>query len=81
MVTDAIAQKGLKGLAVGGTERDLQSRTAGLTWSQDLGQTWIWKAAREKLPESVRDQGAGHLPRRPAGWGDAVWASPPPWRR
>jgi beta-lactamase class A len=56
VVTDAIAEKGLKGLAVGGTERDLQTRTAGLTWAPELGMTWIWKAARAKLPDAVRDQ-------------------------
>jgi beta-lactamase class A len=56
VVTNAIAKKGLKGLAVGGTERDVQTRTAGLVWKPEYGMTWIWKAAREKLPEEVRDQ-------------------------
>ena len=55
VVTEAIAKKGLKGLAVGGTERDVQTRTAGLQWQPEYGHTWIWKTAREKLPEEVRD--------------------------
>jgi beta-lactamase class A len=68
VVTDAIAEKGLKGLAVGGTERDLQTRTAGLTWAPELGVTWIWKTAREKLPDYVRDQAlAEYLANPPDG--------------
>jgi beta-lactamase class A len=55
VITRAIADKGLTDIAVGGTERDLQTRTAGLAWQQDFGRTWIWKTAREKLPEDVRD--------------------------
>ncbi|MDB5425272.1 MAG: beta-lactamase [Phenylobacterium sp.] len=56
VVTKAIADKGLEGLAVGGTERDLQTRTAGLTWQPEYGQTWIFKQARAALPDEVRDQ-------------------------
>lgn len=68
VVTEAIAKKGLKGLAVGGTERDVQTRTAGLIWKPEYGMTWIWKAAREKLPEEVRDQAlATYLANPPDG--------------
>jgi beta-lactamase class A len=55
VVTAVIADKGLDGVAVGGTERDLQTRTAGLEWRPEYGQTWIWKTARSKLPDEVRD--------------------------
>jgi beta-lactamase class A len=54
-VTRTLADKGLEGLGVGETERDLQTRAAGLTWRPEYGQTWIWKTAREQLPEPVRD--------------------------
>jgi beta-lactamase class A len=54
-VTRTLAEKGLDGLGVGETERDLQTRTAGLTWRPEYGQTWIFKQAREQLPEAVRD--------------------------
>lgn len=54
-VTRVMAEKGLEGLGIGETERDMQTRAAGLTWQPDFGVTWIWKAAREKLPEEVRD--------------------------
>ena len=40
-VTRAISLKGLHGVAVGGAERDLQTRTAGLTWKPEYGRTWI----------------------------------------
>jgi beta-lactamase class A len=68
VVTEAIAKKGLKGLAVGGTERDVQTRTAGLEWKPEYGLTWVWKAAREQLPEAVRDQAlATYLANPPDG--------------
>jgi beta-lactamase class A len=68
VVTNAIAEKGLKNLAVGGTERDLQTQTAGLTWTPDLGVTWIWKTARAQLPDYVRDQAeAAYLANPPDG--------------
>ena len=68
VVAEAIAKKGLKGVAVGGTERDVQTRTAGLVWKPEYGMTWIWKAAREKLPEEVRDQAlATYLANPPDG--------------
>lgn len=54
-VTRTMAEKGLEGLGVGETERDMQTRAAGLTWKPEYGLTWVWKAAREELPESVRD--------------------------
>ncbi|MFL5297842.1 MAG: serine hydrolase [Phenylobacterium sp.] len=55
-VTAAIQAKGLHGVAVGGTERDVQTRTAGLTWKPEYGQTWIFKTARAQLPDAARDQ-------------------------
>lgn len=68
VVTEAIAKKGLKGLAVGGTERDVQTKTAGLVWKPEYGMTWIWKTAREQLPEAVRDQAlATYLANPPDG--------------
>lgn len=54
-VTRTLTEKGLDGLGVGETERELQTRTAGLTWRPEYGQTWIFKQAREKLPDEVRD--------------------------
>lgn len=50
-----LAEKGLDGLGVGETERDMQTRAAGLTWRPEYGQTWIFKQARERLPDEVRD--------------------------
>jgi beta-lactamase class A len=68
VVTAAIAKKGLTGLAVGGTEREVQTKTAGLEWKPEYGMTWIWKAAREQLPEAVRDQAlATYLANPPDG--------------
>jgi beta-lactamase class A len=55
IVTRTLAEKGLEGLGVGETERDLQTRAAGLTWRPEYGHTWIWKTAREQLPDEVRD--------------------------
>ncbi len=55
VVTRVIAEKGLAGLAVGGTERDLQTRTAGLAWRPEYGTTWLFKQARAQLPDAVRD--------------------------
>jgi beta-lactamase class A len=54
-VTRTLTEKGLDGLGVGETERELQTRTAGLTWRPEYGWTWIFKQAREKLPDEVRD--------------------------
>jgi beta-lactamase class A len=54
-ITRTLTAKGLDGLGVGETERDLQTRTAGLTWRPEYGQTWIFKQARERLPDEVRD--------------------------
>jgi beta-lactamase class A len=56
VVTRTIAQKRLRGLAVGGTERDVQTKTAGLQWRPEYGATWIFKQARAALPDDVRDQ-------------------------
>lgn len=68
VVTRAIADKRLQGVAVGGTERDMQTRTAGLTWRPEYGQTWIFKHARAQLPDEVRDQAlATYLANPPDG--------------
>jgi beta-lactamase class A len=56
VVTQTIADKHLHGLAVGGTERDVQTKTAGLEWKPEYGMTWIFKQARAALPDDVRDQ-------------------------
>ena len=67
-VTRTIADKGLQGVAVGGTERDMQTRTAGLTWRPEYGMTWIFKQARAQLPDDVRDQAlAAYLADPPDG--------------
>jgi beta-lactamase class A len=68
VVTQNIADKHLAGLAVGGTERDVQTRTAGLEWKPEYGQTWIFKQARALLPDDVRDQAlASYLANPPDG--------------
>ena len=68
VVARLIARKRLAGLAVGGTERDVQTRTAGLTWRPEYGQTWIFKQARAQLPDDVRDQAlAAYLADPPDG--------------
>ena len=68
VVTQTIAGKGLKGLAVGGTERDVQTKTAGLEWKPEYGVTWIFKQARAQLPDEVRDQAlATYLTNPPDG--------------
>lgn len=61
-----LAEKGLDGLGVGETERELQTRTAGLTWRPEYGLTWVFKAAREQLPEGVRDQALADYLAHPA---------------
>jgi beta-lactamase class A len=68
VVTQNIADKHLAGLAVGGTERDVQTRTAGLEWKPEYGRTWIFKQARERLPDDARDQAlANYLANPPDG--------------
>jgi beta-lactamase class A len=68
VVTRAIADKKLAGLAVGGTEREVQTKTAGLEWKPEYGQTWIFKQARAALPDDVRDQAlANYLANPPDG--------------
>jgi len=68
VVTRTLAEKGLDGLGVGETERDMQTRAAGLTWKPEYGLTWIWKTAREQLPDSVRDRAlADYLANPPDG--------------
>jgi len=67
-VTRVIAAKRLHGVAVGGAERDVQTRTAGLTWKPEYGRTWIFKTARAQLPDAVRDQAlASYLADPPDG--------------
>jgi beta-lactamase class A len=61
-----MADKGLDGLGRGETERELQTRTAGLTWKPEYGYTWIFKQAREQLPEDVRDQALADYLAHPA---------------
>jgi len=56
VVTRTIISKGLQGVAVGGTEREVQTKTAGLEWRPEYGVTWIFKQARAALPDTVRDQ-------------------------
>ncbi len=68
VVDRTIAAKGLSGLAVGGAERDLQTKTAGLVWKPEYGQTWIFKQARAALPDAVRDEAlAAYLASPPDG--------------
>ena len=68
VVARTIAAKRLAGVAVGGTERDVQTRTAGLTWRPEYGRTWIFKQARAELPDQVRDQAlAAYLANPPDG--------------
>ena len=55
VVARTLAAKGLQGVAVGGSERDLQARTAGLVWKPEYGLGWTFKAARALLPDAVRD--------------------------
>jgi beta-lactamase class A len=65
-VTRAMVDKGLEGLGVGETERELQTRTAGLSWKPEYCYTWIFKQAREQLPETVRDQALAEYLANPA---------------
>lgn len=68
VVAQVISDKRLIGLALGGTERDVQTKTAGLEWRPEYGQTWIFKQARAKLPDDVRDQAlANYLANPPDG--------------
>jgi beta-lactamase class A len=68
VVTRTIAAKGLHGVAVGGPEREVQTKTAGLTWKPEYGRTWIFKTARAQLPDSVRDAAlASYLANPPDG--------------
>jgi beta-lactamase class A len=67
-VTKTIAAKRLHGVAVGGPEREVQTRTAGLTWKPEFGRTWIFKTARAQLPDDVRDAAlASYLANPPDG--------------
>jgi beta-lactamase class A len=50
-----LERKGLGDVRVGAYERDLQAATAGLEWRPEYGIGWNFQAAREKLPNAVRD--------------------------
>ncbi len=52
-VTAALAAKGLSGIRVGSTERELQARIAGMSWSPAVA-GWKFKEARAQLPDQVR---------------------------
>jgi beta-lactamase class A len=64
-VSAVLAAKGVEGIGVGGPERVLQAKTAGLTWTPELA-GWRFKEARSKLPDEVRDRAL-----------DAYLAAPP----
>jgi beta-lactamase class A len=64
-VSAVLAAKGVEGIGVGGPERVLQAKTAGLVWTPDLA-GWRFKEARSKLPDEVRDRAL-----------DAYLAAPP----
>jgi beta-lactamase class A len=53
-VRDFFRRKGITGVKFGPGERLLQSRTAGLTWKQDMAMGRAFEAARARLPASVR---------------------------
>ena len=65
VVSAVLARKGITGIEVGGPERILQAKTAGLEWRPELA-GWRFKEARAKLPDAVRDQAL-----------DAYLAAPP----
>jgi beta-lactamase class A len=54
-VSAVLARKGVSGIGVGGPERVLQAKTAGLDWRPELA-GWRFKEARAKLPDAVRDR-------------------------
>jgi beta-lactamase class A len=54
-VSAILARKGLGDLRVGAYERDLQAKIAGLEWRPEYGLGWTFKAARAKLPDTVRE--------------------------
>jgi beta-lactamase class A len=55
VVSALLARKGLEGIGVGGPERVLQAKTAGLKWRPELA-GWRFKEARAKLSDAVRDK-------------------------
>jgi len=66
-VSAVLARKGVTGIGVGGPERVLQARTAGLQWSPELA-GWRFKEARAQLPDAVRDSAlAAYLADPPDG--------------
>lgn len=54
-VSAALHDMGLTTVKVGAYERDLQARTAGLTWRADYGVGWNFQAARQALPKEARE--------------------------
>jgi beta-lactamase class A len=54
-VSAVLAAKGVEGIGVGGPERVLQARTAGLVWGPELA-GWRFKEARSHLSDEVRDR-------------------------
>lgn len=54
-VARLLSARGIEGVTVGGTEREMQARTAGLQWRPELA-GWRFKEARAQLPDAVRDQ-------------------------
>jgi beta-lactamase class A len=66
-VTAVLDRKGVRGIDVGGTERVMQAKTAGLVWRPELA-GWRFKEARAKLPDEVRDRAlAAYLADPPDG--------------
>lgn len=53
-VGQALTEMGLTDVKVGAYERDLQARTAGMTWRPEYGRDWNFQHARERLPIGVR---------------------------
>jgi beta-lactamase class A len=53
-VGQALTEMGLTDVKVGAYERDLQARTAGMTWRPEYGRDWNFQHARERLPMGVR---------------------------
>ncbi|HET6970067.1 MAG TPA: serine hydrolase [Phenylobacterium sp.] len=54
-VSAALFDMGLTSVKVGAYERDLQARTAGMTWRPEYGIGWNFQAAREQQPKAERE--------------------------
>jgi beta-lactamase class A len=67
-IRQTLARKGIAGIDVGGEERELQSRIAGLTWRPEYGLGGAFKTARAQLSPEVRDAAlAAYLAQPPDG--------------